>query len=55
MSVTARQTETPRDLQVSGTTPTLRLEPRNTPYVVTRAEIAECNCPEPCERDHANE
>jgi hypothetical protein len=23
--------------------------------VVTRAEIAPCTCPEPCERDHENE
>ena len=33
-------------------TPSLRV-PR-TP-VVTRAEIAPCTCPEPCERDHENE
>jgi hypothetical protein len=24
-------------------------------YVLTRAETVECTCPEPCERDHANE
>jgi hypothetical protein len=24
-------------------------------YVLTRAETAECNCPDACERDHANE
>ncbi len=24
-------------------------------YVLSRAETAECTCPDPCERDHANE
>lgn len=24
-------------------------------YVVTRAETVECNCPDPCERDHGND
>ena len=24
-------------------------------YVLTRAETSECTCPDPCERDHANE
>ena len=24
-------------------------------YVVTRAETAECTCPDVCERDHAND
>jgi hypothetical protein len=24
-------------------------------YVLTRAELAECTCPEACERDHSNE
>jgi hypothetical protein len=28
-------------------------EPR--PTIVTRAELAPCTCPEPCERDHDNE
>jgi hypothetical protein len=28
---------------------------RRTLYVLSRAETAECTCPEPCERDHANE
>jgi hypothetical protein len=31
----------------------VRQEPRR--RLVTRAELAECSCPEPCERDHANE
>ena len=41
-------------------TPSLRV-PRTTGVrvprtpVVTRAEIAPCTCPEPCERDHENE
>ena len=25
------------------------------PPLVTRAEVAPCTCPEPCERDHENE
>jgi hypothetical protein len=25
------------------------------PPVVTRAELAPCTCPEPCERDHTDE
>ena len=33
------------------TTP--KLPPR--PPIVTRAEVAPCTCPEPCERDHENE
>lgn len=24
-------------------------------YVLTRAETADCSCPDPCERDHSNE
>jgi hypothetical protein len=28
---------------------------RRTLYVLSRAELAECTCPEACERDHANE
>jgi len=28
---------------------------RRTLYVLSRAEMAECTCPDPCERDHANE
>jgi hypothetical protein len=27
-------------------------EPRRRPPVVTRAETAECTCPDACERDH---
>ena len=26
--------------------------PRPRPPIVTRAEVAECTCPEHCERDH---
>jgi hypothetical protein len=25
------------------------------PKIVTRAEVAPCTCPEPCERDHEHE
>ena len=25
------------------------------PVIVTRAELAECTCPEHCERDHSDE
>ena len=25
------------------------------PQIVTRAEVALCTCPEPCERDHEND
>ena len=34
-----------------GTTP----KPLPRPPIVTRAEVAPCTCPEPCERDHENE
>jgi hypothetical protein len=30
-------------------------EPEPRPTIVTRAELAPCTCPEPCERDHENE
>ena len=29
--------------------------PRIGPMIVTRAELAECTCPEHCERDHEND
>jgi hypothetical protein len=29
--------------------------PRPRPTVVTRAEVAPCTCPEPCERDHEHD
>ena len=28
---------------------------RKRPTIVTRAEVAPCTCPEPCERDHGND
>ena len=39
------------------------LEPKNAappprakrPTIVTRAEVAPCTCPEPCERDHEHD
>ena len=55
MNTATRKTETPSNVQVSDATPILRSERKRLLYVVTRAEIAECTCPEPCERDHANE
>ena len=30
-------------------------QPRSTEGIVTRAELAECTCPEHCERDHGDE
>jgi hypothetical protein len=35
--------------------PLPRLLDRRTLYVLSRAETAECTCPDACERDHANE
>jgi hypothetical protein len=29
--------------------------PQQSPLVLTRAELAECTCPDPCERDHEND
>ena len=29
--------------------------PAGRPPVVTRAEVAPCTCPEPCERDHEHD
>jgi hypothetical protein len=29
--------------------------PRHRPTIVTRAELAQCTCPEHCERDHEND
>ena len=34
--------------------PTVLLDRRLT-YVLATAELADCNCPGPCDRDHANE
>ena len=31
------------------------LAPRQRPAIVTRAELAQCTCPEHCERDHEND
>jgi hypothetical protein len=28
---------------------------RERPTIVTRAEVAPCTCPEPCERDHEHD
>jgi hypothetical protein len=41
------------DLRFEARRAPIREQPRLRP--VTRAELAECSCPEPCERDHANE
>jgi hypothetical protein len=29
--------------------------PERRPLVLTRAELVECTCPDPCERDHEND
>ncbi|HEX9416803.1 MAG TPA: hypothetical protein VF895_08885 [Gaiellaceae bacterium] len=30
-------------------------QPRRSSYIVTRAELAPCTCPDFCERDHEND
>ena len=37
--------------------PAARATPRpvSRPPIVTRAELAPCTCPEPCERDHEHD
>ena len=32
-----------------------RSHERRSSYIVTRAEVAPCNCPDACERDHGND
>jgi hypothetical protein len=36
----------------SSLTPLSPAMPADPPVITTRAELAECNCPEECERDH---
>jgi len=36
-------------------TPVRPSEPQGRAPIVTRAEVAPCTCPEPCERDHTDE
>ena len=42
------------DLRIEARRAPVRPEPRRL-RLVTRAELAECSCPDPCERDHGNE
>ena len=51
---TVTQERIPRTQRDRGVTAFL-LEPEPEPYVVTSAEMAECCCPDACERDHDNE
>jgi hypothetical protein len=43
-----------REKPMKPATPDRARSPRSEP-IVTRAELAECTCPEHCERDHGDE
>jgi hypothetical protein len=53
MNVSRRVRRSHFDIRFEARRAPLRQEPRR--RVVTRAELAECSCPESCERDHGNE
>jgi hypothetical protein len=40
---------------LSKSEPSARSQERRAGYVVTRAELAPCTCPDACERDHEND
>jgi hypothetical protein len=53
LNVSRRLRRSHFDIRFEARMAPLRPLPRR--RLVTRAELAECSCPEPCERDHDNE